>query len=779
MIKEQERNLKYITQEQQKIKEENMLAEQKFKEDEKKRLLEETARNLQPKKRETVEPEPEPESASLELSDNIIDIDGLLKRESINVKKFSNEELQTEMKKVERGNQQLKNDIIEKLSNLSDNFEKSVSMISSDTEEPLLDNIKNSLAVKKNGGGKKPADELYNQVVFTKGGGIKKLNLKKSKYKEEINKIVDNLINNLNKSGGTLKERMAEKERDKQKNSGRNKLHGDWQGKISLLKKYKGTLVNINEYVEFYNKNMNFYNNDKKNTDIIDTTTYNFSIGELANYESIMRNILDLLKIFGLSDLNDEIFNDLKSLFDQIGVIEEVAKESKKTDTEKNTEIDTLFEEVKAKGSKGSKVLRFFDKPEYMIELRWEGETQIKELNSKMVHMDNNKIKELISLLKKLYEKHYLMIVRYQKLFSQIKGNKDVQATDSIVIRRDKGGTALQKEILTFFVIRDILDDYLVLTRRPVSIYARINDVGRFEKKEGETLVQDFDVAKKACYEIAESGEDKSDYMKEWTKTNMPDGVRDTTPANLKDVALVKKLPKVFCNLIQPNDFIQWSEKDPKINPGGIKIRLYDEENKKVKCITGLSEQNEERLLSETGEVKFSEIFFRPEFNDNETISQYMLLDKLINKRIGTYLVTYGYSGVGKSYTLFGSKEAAGLLQATVNNITTKYKTFKSVEVRIYELYGLALGYSECYEDYNKIDQSVFHYDIKVASDQTDIGKGKSANKLTSYDALELRGDEIPSYVKKINSYKQGEKVRNSKFKYFTKMPKNLNFLAN
>ena len=33
----------------------------------------------------------------------------------------------------------------------------------------------------------------------------------------------------------------------------------------------------------------------------------------------------------------------------------------------------------------------------------------------------------------------------------------------------------------------------------------------------------------------------------------------------------------------------------------------------------------------------------------------------------------------------------------------------------------MALGYSECYEDYNKIDQSVFHYDVKVASDKTDI----------------------------------------------------------
>ena len=729
-----------------------------------------------------VEPESVPKAAaaavelgpaSSELPDNIIDIDGLLKHETSDVKNFSNEKLQTEMKKVERGNQQLKNNIIEKLSKLSDNFEKSVSMISSDTEEPLLDNIKNSLAVKKNGGGKKPADELYNQVVFTKGGGIKKLNLKKSKYKEEINKIVDNLINNLNKSGGTtMKERSAKKIQEKQENLDRNKLDEDWQGKISLLKKYKESLGNINEYVEFYNKNMNFYNNDKKNTESIDTTTYNFSIGELANYESIMRNILDLLKIFGLSDLNDEIFNDLQSLFDKIGVIEE----SKKTDTEKDTEIDTLFEEVKAEESKGSKVLRFFDKPEYMIELRWEGETQIKELNSKMVHMDNNKIKELIALLKKLYEKHYLMIVRYQKLFSQIKGNKDVQATDSIVIRRDKGATTLQKELLIFFVIRDILDDYLVLTRRPVSIYARINDVGRFEKKEGETLVQDFDVAKKTCYEMVESGENESNYMKKWI--NMPSGVKNTIPAYPKDVALVKKLPFVFCKLIQPTDFIQWSEKDPKNNPGGIKIRLYDEENKKVKCITGLSEQNEERLLSETGEVKFSEIFFRPEFNDNETISQYMLLDKLINKRIGTYLVTYGYSGVGKSYTLFGSKEAAGLLQATVNNITTKYKTFKSVEVRIYELYGLALGYSECYEDYNKIDQSVFHYDVKVASDKTDIGEGILANKLTSYDTLELRGDDIPSYVKKINSYNQGEKVGNTKFKYFTEMPKNLNYFS-
>ena len=32
--------------------------------------------------------------------------------------------------------------------------------------------------------------------------------------------------------------------------------------------------------------------------------------------------------------------------------------------------------------------------------------------------------------------------------------------------------------------------------------------------------------------------------------------------------------------------------------------------------------------------------------------------------------------------------------------------------MRIYELYGNGLGYSECWETYDDIDQSIFHYNI-------------------------------------------------------------------
>ena len=48
---------------------------------------------------------------------------------------------------------------------------------------------------------------------------------------------------------------------------------------------------------------------------------------------------------------------------------------------------------------------------------------------------------------------------------------------------------------------------------------------------------------------------------------------------------------------------------------------------------------------------------------------------------------TFGYSGVGKSYTLLGDDKTPGLLGAIVNSIDG----VESMDVRIYELYGLGL----------------------------------------------------------------------------------------
>ena len=60
-----------------------------------------------------------------------------------------------------------------------------------------------------------------------------------------------------------------------------------------------------------------------------------------------------------------------------------------------------------------------------------------------MSHMEEKDIIDLIKSLKSLYENHYLMIIRYQKLFSKLKNSEYVNATDSFKIVRS-GGNDLQ-----------------------------------------------------------------------------------------------------------------------------------------------------------------------------------------------------------------------------------------------------------------------------------------------------------------------------------------------
>ena len=142
--------------------------------------------------------------------------------------------------------------------------------------------------------------------------------------------------------------------------------------------------------------------------------------------------------------------------------------------------------------------------------------------------------------------------------------------------------------------------------------------------------------------------------------------------------------------------------------------------------------------------LKFQEVFWRPEFSDNKNISSYMLLDKLILNSIGTYLVTYGYSGVGKSFTLFGGNGEDGLLQATIANISTA-PNFSGLKLRTYELYGLGMGYSDCWKDYAEIDQTILHYNL-----QDQFGQGDDAKVMLDNDikVLPRKGDDIPKYIK-------------------------------
>ena len=632
-------------------------------------------------------------------------LDELNEEETISEEKFQ--------EVVEENNKKLKEET-KYLQSIIKNYRKMLDV------SDILKTKKNFLINSSQRGGRKSlaAEELYNKIIFRKDGSIKKLNLKKDRYKKKVHKIVNNLIETLYKSKGgnrTLKEMQLQK---------------------SLSAVYKERIPNIQKYDTFLNDKKIIYEKNESNFDESDIKSYNLSMGEISHYERIMTNIIDSWKKCGLNDMNDKIYDDIVILLADLESLQMGKKQEKLEDE---------------RASDGS-ALQFFEIPNYSILAKDQIKNNKVDLieQMKFEYMNPKDQDELIEFLKDLYDEKYIMIIRYQKLFRKLKEDEEIKPTNSFKINRakknDSGITEnkLQGELLQFLSkIKKKLDHYLILTRRPVSIFARINDVGRFQRYSGKgnDIIQDFDVSKKKCYEMATDSKLDIPLQEKWGTIPVDFNIKKIKAVNPQDENLINTK---FCDLIDTTDFVQWSE--DKSERGFLNISGFLNSDGNNKCPIILNEIN---MLEDAKNVKFSEIFFRPEFNDNATISQYMLLDKLITRDIGTYLFTYGYSGVGKSYTLFGSQGVDGLLQSTITNIETNDSSNKleSIKLRIYELYGLGVGYSECWSDYNKIDQSVFDYKIEVYP--------KGDLYIKSLD--EKRGENIPKYI---NEPKHLEKKR-------------------
>jgi hypothetical protein len=108
--------------------------------------------------------------------------------------------------------------------------------------------------------------------------------------------------------------------------------------------------------------------------------------------------------------------------------------------------------------------------------------------------------------------------------------------------------------------------------------------------------------------------------------------------------------------------------------------------------------------------VKFTEVFDSNNFPDPSAISKYMTLETQLAQGKGVMIMTYGYSGTGKTYTLFG--EGKGLLQSTLKNI----RGLNRVKIRIYEIYGKGSPYSAYWKDYSQINHEIIHWKINTTT---------------------------------------------------------------
>jgi hypothetical protein len=138
-------------------------------------------------------------------------------------------------------------------------------------------------------------------------------------------------------------------------------------------------------------------------------------------------------------------------------------------------------------------------------------------------------------------------------------------------------------------------------------------------------------------------------------------------------------------------------EKDTKnfIKKDGLESCLIDDPEKGIK--------------TESIKItKFEEVF-DDKFKDNSSLSMYMGLGNSLGEGRSIMLLTYGYSGVGKTFTLFGRKGKPGMLQTTLNNLTN----FEKIELKAFELYGLGVPY-KFYWNKPKSENKIPQYDHRI-----------------------------------------------------------------
>lgn len=148
-----------------------------------------------------------------------------------------------------------------------------------------------------------------------------------------------------------------------------------------------------------------------------------------------------------------------------------------------------------------------------------------------------------------------------------------------------------------------------------------------------------------------------------------------------------------------------------------------------------------EYLYNKIKSIKVEEVYDTQNFKDNGVISKYMSLPVQLSQKKGIMLVTYGYSGTGKTFSLFGNGTINGLLQTTLLEIRGQSKIY----FRIYELYSMGVQYNFYWENPEKIYQRLYTYNLKTTNGKLKV---KSVNEKKTF------GD-IKNFIKEVEKFKE------------------------
>lgn len=103
--------------------------------------------------------------------------------------------------------------------------------------------------------------------------------------------------------------------------------------------------------------------------------------------------------------------------------------------------------------------------------------------------------------------------------------------------------------------------------------------------------------------------------------------------------------------------------------------------------------------------INFHRIYDSVRYPSAEVVASYMSIAPNINQGKGTAIMTYGYSGSGKTHSMFGGPDTKGVLQTAMNELGDGAKVY----LRVYEVYGFGHPYNPYWNGGEEVESTLNH----------------------------------------------------------------------
>jgi hypothetical protein len=330
--------------------------------------------------------------------------------------------------------------------------------------------------------------------------------------------------------------------------------------------------------------------------------------------------------------------------------------------------------------------------------------------------IDNNDENNLNEIEKTFKKNYHIILRRCYNLFDYIQTDNNVKTAIKkemdkkkmskidFKISVEKANGIVKEILLEFSAIKKFLDEYDASRVSKVQIHLRINDY----KKNDYAYDDNVETALSSMPDDDENNVIKSELRQQLLTYNLEplsdEYIKKYEAHQIvftNDNKLLYINPKIIQNIMDLRDGIT----DLKNGHSHKRdINVYYESALKNK-----------QPPSNLPTIEFNRIYNSTEYADSSIVAKYMSISQNIRDGKGSVLLSYGYSGVGKSVSLFGSDSAKGILQETLEEII-EIKESK-ILFRVYEIYGLGTQYFDYWNvgcpDNNYIYQTIIHHKIE------------------------------------------------------------------